>query len=92
MIDPRPVSNALRMPDLPRMMPPVGKSGPGTIFISSSSAVSGFSISASVASMISVGLCGGMFVAIPTAMPAAPLISRFGKLAGRTFGSCSLSS
>ena len=62
------------------MMPPVGKSGPGTIFISSSSEVSGLAISASVASMISPGLCGGMLVAMPTAMPLAPLISRLGKL------------
>ena len=71
------------------MMPPVGKSGPGTIFISSSSEVSGSAISASVASMISPGLCGGMLVAMPTAMPLAPLISRLGNFAGRTFGSFS---
>ncbi len=29
-----------------------------------------------------------MFVAIPTAMPDEPLMSRFGSLAGRTDGSC----
>ena len=40
------------------IMPPVGKSGPGTMRISSSSEVSGSAISASVASMISLGLCG----------------------------------
>jgi hypothetical protein len=32
-------------------------------------------------------LCGGMLVAIPTAMPVAPLISRLGKRAGNTTGS-----
>ncbi len=36
---------------------------------------------------ISPRLCGGMFVAMPTAMPAAPLTSRFGMRAGRTTGS-----
>ena len=60
------------------MMPPVGKSGPGTIAVSASMPISGSAIIASVASMISPGLCGGMLVAMPTAMPAAPLISRFG--------------
>ena len=74
------------------MMPPVGKSGPGTMRISSSSDVSGSAISASVASMISPGLCGGMLVAMPTAMPLPPFISRLGKRAGRTFGSFSVSS
>ncbi len=75
---PRPVSNAARMPERPRIMPPVGKSGPGTICISSSSEMAGFSIRARVASMISLGLCGGMLVAMPTAMPLAPLTSRLG--------------
>ena len=32
-------------------------------------------------------LCGGMFVAMPTAMPDDPLTSRFGMPAGRTVGS-----
>ena len=91
-MEPRPVSKALRMPERPRMMPAVGKSGPGTICISASSEMSGSAISASVASMISDGLCGGMLVAMPTAMPFEPLIRRFGKDAGRTCGSCSLSS
>ena len=35
----------------------------------------------------SLRLCGGMFVAIPTAIPDAPLTSRFGNCAGRTSGS-----
>ena len=33
-------------------------------------------------------LCGGMLVAIPTAIPEEPLTSRFGKRAGRISGSC----
>ena len=36
------------------------------------------------AAMTSVRLCGAMFVAIPTAIPAVPLTSRFGMPAGRT--------
>ena len=45
-----------------------------------------------VALTISVRLCGGMFVAMPTAIPDEPLISRFGTRAGSTSGSCVLSS
>ncbi len=74
------------------MMPPVGKSGPGTMRIRSSTVESGLWMSAIVASMISARLCGGMLVAMPTAMPPEPLTSRFGKRAGRTIGSCSESS
>ena len=37
--------------------------------------------------MISVRLCGGMLVAMPTAMPEEPLTSRFGMRVGRTSGS-----
>ena len=92
MMLPRPVSKALRMPLRPMISPPVGKSGPGTIFITSSSEISGLSIIASVASMISPGLWVGMLVAMPTAMPPAPLISRLGKVAGSTRGSSSDSS
>ena len=72
--------------------PPVGKSGPGASFISSSSEISGLSIWAAVASMISRRLCGGMLVARPTAMPLAPLTKRFGKLAGSMSGSLRVSS
>ena len=43
-------------------------------------------------SAISLRLCGGVFVAMPTAMPAAPLTSRFGNAVGNTTGSCELSS
>jgi hypothetical protein len=42
----------------------------------------------SIAALItSVKLCGGMFVAIPTAMPFAPLTIRFGMRVGSTAGS-----
>ena len=36
--------------------------------------------------------CGGIFVAIPTAIPEEPLTSNAGILAGNTVGSCNLSS
>ena len=49
----------------------------------------GSSISATQASMTSPRLCGGMLVAMPTAMPPAPLTKRFGNFAGRTVGSFS---
>ena len=75
------------MPWRPRMMPPVGKSGPGTMLMSSSIVSAGLSISATQASMTSPRLCGGMLVAMPTAMPPAPLTRRFGNLAGKTVGS-----
>ena len=87
--EPRPVISPLRDPARPMIRPPVGKSGPGTMSSSAMSSIAGFSISAIVASMISPRLCGGMLVAMPTAMPPAPLTSRFGKRAGRTVGSCS---
>ncbi|MGY4469650.1 hypothetical protein ACVWWK_005359 [Bradyrhizobium sp. LB9.1b] len=78
------------MPCRPRMTPPVGKSGPGTMLMSSSMVSAGLSINATQASMTSPRLCGGMLVAMPTAMPPAPLTSKFGNLAGRTDGSVSL--
>ena len=40
-----------------------------------------------VPSMTSLKLCGGIFVAIPTAIPEAPLTKRFGIFVGRTVGS-----
>ncbi len=85
-IEPRPVSYASRIPSVP-MMPPVGKSGPLTWVMSSSSDRSGFRISATRPSTISFRLCGAMFVAIPTAIPDAPLTSRFGNDEGSTSGS-----
>ena len=39
---------------------------------------SGLSITRIAASMASLRLCGGIFVANPTAMPEAPFTSRFG--------------
>ena len=45
-----------------------------------------------VASIISLRLCGGIFVAIPTAIPAEPLTNKFGNLLGKTVGSFDLPS
>ena len=44
-------------------------------------------MAAIAASRTSTGLCGGIDVAMPTAIPVAPLTRRFGKRAGRTIGS-----
>jgi hypothetical protein len=60
--------------------------------INSSMLRAGLSISATQASITSPRLCGGILVAMPTAMPPAPLTRRLGKRAGRTTGSCSLPS
>ncbi len=65
----------------------MGKSGPGSTVMSSSVVASGLSMSIVVASMTSPSECGGMLVAIPTAIPAEPLTSRLGYRAGRTLGS-----
>ena len=59
--------------------------------IRSSMVASGFLIRCSAASQSSCALCGGMDVAMPTAMPEAPLARRFGKAPGRTTGSWSSS-
>ena len=69
------------------MVAPVGKSGAGTISISSSMVASGLRSRCRQASTTSLRLCGGMLVAIATAMPVLPLISRFGIRAGNTSGS-----
>ena len=69
------------------MNPAVGKSGPGIISMSSSTVISGFSMVAMSPSTTSQRLCGGMLVAIPTAIPEEPLTRRFGKRQGRTSGS-----
>ncbi len=69
------------------MIPAVGKSGAGISLISSSMAQAGFSSSSRQASTTSPRLCGGMLVAMPTAIPEEPLISRFGIRAGRIRGS-----
>ena len=45
-----------------------------------------------VPSITSERLCGGMLVAIPTAIPEAPLINNPGILVGKTVGSFNVSS
>jgi hypothetical protein len=89
---PLPVVYASFIPSLPRIKPSVGKSGPLTVFISSSSDISGLSIIALTPSITSPRLCGGIFVAIPTAIPEEPLTNSAGILAGNTVGSCNLPS
>ena len=59
----------------------------GTIFITCFRVASGFSTSRIAASTISRRLCGGILVAMPTAMPELPLISKLGTRVGRTTGS-----
>ena len=54
--------------------------------------ISGLSSSAAQASMTSDRLCGGMLVAMPTAIPELPLTSRFGTRVGSTSGMDSVSS
>ena len=71
----------------PKTRPPVGKSGAFTISLSSSIVVLGFFISATIASQTSVKLCGGIFVAIPTAIPVAPFKIKAGSFPGNSFGS-----
>ena len=75
------------MPRAPLMMPAVGKSGPGRWRMRPSTVISGSSMKATQASITSRRLCGGMLVAIPTAMPEEPLMSRFGMRVGKTVGS-----
>ena len=84
---PRPVVYASFIPFRPCMKPAVGKSGPFIIPLSSSIVTSGLSIYIIQPSIISPRLCGGMFVAMPTAIPDEPFIRRFGILVGRTIGS-----
>ena len=69
------------------IMAPVGKSGPGMCSMSSGSSMSGLSMTAHMPSTTSRMLWGGMFVAIPTAIPMDPLTRRFGYREGRTVGS-----
>jgi hypothetical protein len=61
-------------------------------FINCAMVISGLSICAQMPSMTSPRLCGGMFVAMPTAMPVPPLTSKFGNAAGKTVGSVMRSS
>ncbi|MNE09531.1 hypothetical protein D3C80_1022100 [compost metagenome] len=80
------------MPWRPLIRPAVGKSGPGMCCISSSMVTSGLSMSARQPSMTSPRLCGGMLVAMPTAIPLEPLTSRLGIRVGMTAGICSVPS
>ncbi|OPY29310.1 MAG: hypothetical protein A4E31_00679 [Methanomassiliicoccales archaeon PtaU1.Bin030] len=70
-------------------MPPVGKSGPRTKAIRSRLSADGSSIRCIRASHISRRLWGGMFVAMPTAMPDEPFTRRLGNFDGSTTGSFS---
>ncbi len=70
------------------MMPPPGKSGPLTCSISQPRSIPGLAMYALTAPIDSLRLCGGILVAIPTAIPDEPLTSRLGKRAGSTSGSC----
>ena len=91
-IFPLPVKYASFIPSLPIIMPSVGKSGPLIIDNNSSSVTLSSSIILIIPFITSVKLWGGMFVAIPTAIPEDPLINSVGILDGRTVGSCNLSS
>ena len=83
LILPRPVLYASLIPAVPRIDAPVGKSGPLMISMISSISVSRssftrLSIILTTAFTTSRRLWGGIFVAIPTAIPVVPLTSRFG--------------
>ena len=84
---PRPFSYAARMPSRPTMIPAVGKSGPGMNCIRSWTVAFGSWTRWITASITSPMLWGGMFVAMPTAIPADPFTRRFGNRVGRTSGS-----
>ena len=84
---PRPVRYASRICAEPWMRAAVGKSGPGSFSIRSSSEARGLRASRTSASTVSPMLCGGMFVAMPTAMPDEPFTIRFGSRVGSTSGS-----
>ena len=70
----------------------VGKSGPFTCSQSSRNVTSGSSIRRMHAAATSRRLCGGMSVAMPTAMPVAPFSNTCGSRAGSHDGSCSVPS
>mmetsp|Transcript_36291 Transcript_36291/g.145149 ORF Transcript_36291/g.145149 Transcript_36291/m.145149 type:complete len:208 (-) Transcript_36291:1817-2440(-) len=89
---PRPVLKTDSMPAWPMTSPPVGKSGAGTIFMSSSVVHEGLSSSNFSAFRTSRRLKGGTVVAIPTPMPMHPETRRFGILVGITVGSCTVAS
>ena len=70
----------------------MGKSGPLRTVIKSPIEASGRSITIFTAAAASPRLCGGSLQAIATAIPAAPLTSKFGSRPGNTVGSLSDSS
>ena len=96
LIFPRPVRYASSIPLVPKICAPVGKSGPliipriSSIVVSLSSSIS--SIRRTTPLITSRRLCGGILVAIPTAIPDVPFTKRFGKRDGNTTGSFSVSS
>mmetsp|Transcript_6804 Transcript_6804/g.19804 ORF Transcript_6804/g.19804 Transcript_6804/m.19804 type:complete len:427 (-) Transcript_6804:578-1858(-) len=89
---PLPVLYSFRTPSSPTISAPVGKSGAGISENRRSSDREGFLMSAMHASTSSPSWCGGMLVAIPTAIPVAPFSSRKGSFAGRMVGSTSFPS
>ena len=91
-IIPLPVLYASYIPALPSMVPPVGKSGPEISLIRSSIDSFGLLIKLMLAFRTSVKLWGGIFVAIPTAIPEEPFTKRFGIFVGKTSGINSLPS
>ena len=68
------------------MTPPSGRSGPGTKRIRSATVASGWSSRWIAPAIVSARLWGAILVAMPTAMPEAPLTSSWGNAAGRTSG------
>ena len=91
-IFPLPVVYASFIPSFPNIIAPVGKSGPFIIDIKSSFVTLSSSITFIAPFITSVKLWGGIFVAIPTAIPDEPFIKSAGTFAGNTVGSCNLSS
>ena len=75
------------MPSVPQISAPVGKSGPASSRAARRACTRVRRATSTSASTSSRRLCGGTFVAMPTAMPAEPLTSRFGKRVGSTDGS-----
>ena len=67
--------------------PPVGKSGPCKFLNNCEIFAFGFFIKIFKHKNSSFILCGGILVAIPTAMPIAPLTNILGNCAGKTVGS-----
>ena len=72
--------------------PPVGKSGPKMYLFKVWMELSGLSIRYNVASITSLKLWCAICVAFPRAIPPAPLTSKLGYWAGKTWGSKVVSS